>query len=104
MVSAGPNLDQAAPHLVAGRPNTPSMTLELATPRGEKAVRLYVASRQKSMSPPVLLDGNALQELGYSPGPLFSKMMAALEEEQLMERVQSKEEAVKFVEDNFLKG
>lgn len=56
---------------------------------------------QKSMSPPVLLDGNALQELGYSPGPLFSKMMAALEEEQLMERVLTREAAVEFIESNY---
>jgi hypothetical protein len=52
-LAAGPNLDQAAAHLVEGAMGTPGpITLELATPRKEKAVALYAASRQESASPP----------------------------------------------------
>ncbi len=57
----------------------------------------------RSLRPPVLLDGNDLQGLGYTPGRMFGQMLSALEEEQLMERVQSKEEAVTFIVNNFSK-
>jgi hypothetical protein len=52
LVSAGPNRDQAEAHVVAGAMDSPSVTLELKPPRGEKAVRLYAASWQASGSPP----------------------------------------------------
>ena len=52
VVSAGPNRDQAEAHVVAGKMDSPSVTLELKAPRGEKAVRLYAASWQASGSPP----------------------------------------------------
>ena len=60
--------------------------------------------KARSLRPSALLDGNDLQELGYKPGPMFSQMLLALEEEQLMERVLSKEEAVQFVLENFTRG
>jgi len=52
VVSAGPNRDQAAAHLVDGAMDSPAVTLELGTPRGEKAVGLYVASHNASGCPP----------------------------------------------------
>ena len=52
VVSAGPNRDQAEAHVVAGAMDSPTVTLELKAPRGERAVRLYAASWQASGSPP----------------------------------------------------
>ena len=48
--SAGPNSDQA--HVVAGKMKSPSVTIELATPRKARAVRVYAVSRQASGCPP----------------------------------------------------
>ena len=50
--SAGPNVDQAAAHLVAGAMGSPKVTLELAAPRGARAVGVYAAARVRSGSPP----------------------------------------------------
>ncbi len=52
VVSAGPNLDQAKAHVVDGGMDSPAVTLELAAPRGAKAVGVYAAARVQSGSPP----------------------------------------------------
>jgi hypothetical protein len=52
VASAGPNLPQAQAHVVAGKFSSPSVTLELATPRGEKAVAVYAAAHVLSGNPP----------------------------------------------------
>ncbi|MGD0091827.1 MAG: hypothetical protein ABSE73_18085 [Planctomycetota bacterium] len=52
VLSAGPNKSQAAAHLVGGKFGSDTVTLELATPRKEKAVRLYAAAWVASGSPP----------------------------------------------------
>jgi len=49
------------------------------------------------MRPVRLLTGNDLQRLGYQPGPLFSKILRALEDAQLEELVRTREEAISFV-------
>ena len=51
-VSAGPNRDQAAAHVVDGSIGSKKVTLKLRTPRGERAVHLYASSWQASGSPP----------------------------------------------------
>ena len=51
-ISAGPNKDQAAAHVVAGRMNSPAVTLELTAPRNARAVHVYAAARASSGSPP----------------------------------------------------
>ena len=63
VTSAGPNRDQAAAHLIDGAMDSPAVTLELGTPRGEKAVRLYVASHNSSGCPPK----DARYNVEYSP-------------------------------------
>jgi hypothetical protein len=50
--SAGPNLAQAKAHLVDGAMGSPKVTLELAAPRGAKAVHVYAAARAQSGAPP----------------------------------------------------
>jgi hypothetical protein len=51
-IAAGPNTDQASAHLVAGAMDSPSVTLEVAAPRGAKAIRVYGAARVRSGAPP----------------------------------------------------
>ena len=52
IVSAGPTKPQAQAHLVAGKFDSPKVTLRLATPRGEPAVALYAVAHLRSSSPP----------------------------------------------------
>jgi len=48
VVSAGPNRRQAENHLVAGAFDTPTVTLELASPRHEPVVAIYAAGQAAS--------------------------------------------------------
>jgi hypothetical protein len=50
--SAGPSLAEAEAHVVEGKIGSKAVTLELAAPRGERAVRVYAASWQASGAPP----------------------------------------------------
>jgi hypothetical protein len=52
LVSAGPTLAEATSRMVEGGYATPSMTFELAAPRGEKPVRVYGAAMVDSWNPP----------------------------------------------------
>ncbi len=52
IVSAGPNLPQAQAHVVEGKFDSPRVTLELKTPRGEEAIMLYAAAHMQSSNPP----------------------------------------------------
>jgi hypothetical protein len=51
-VSAGPTVRQAAAHLIAGKLDSPRVTLGLATPRGEPITEVYAAAHVRSSSPP----------------------------------------------------
>ncbi|MBI3829874.1 MAG: hypothetical protein HY291_10175 [Planctomycetes bacterium] len=51
-VSAGPNAPQAEAHLADGKLGSPALTLELATPRKEPAVRLYAVAQVDSGTAP----------------------------------------------------
>jgi len=51
-ISAGPNMDQARAHVVAGSLTGSTVTFELTAPRGAKAVHLYAAAWARSGSPP----------------------------------------------------
>jgi hypothetical protein len=52
LVSAGPNLPQAATRVVEGKLGSPRVTVELGAPRGEPAVALYAAAHVLSSNPP----------------------------------------------------
>lgn len=52
IVSAGPNLPQAAAHVVAGKFDSPTVTLQLAAPRGAPAAAVYAAAHVRSSNPP----------------------------------------------------
>lgn len=57
----------------------------------------YQASPPEELRPPRLLTGHDLIEAGYPPGPLFSKMLEAVEDAQLEGRIQSKAEALELI-------
>ncbi|HEV3261577.1 MAG TPA: hypothetical protein VG013_32300 [Gemmataceae bacterium] len=52
VLSAGPNLEQARAHLVAGKFGSPNVTLELATPRKEAVLDVHAAAHVLSGNPP----------------------------------------------------
>jgi poly(A) polymerase len=51
----------------------------------------------EALHPPPLLRGRDLIGMGYTPGPEFSQVLKALEEEQLAGRITSREQAEEFV-------
>ena len=55
----------------------------------------------EEVRPKRLLSGDDLQTLGYSPGPLFHTILAALEDAQLDGTIHSKEDAVDLVTHNY---
>jgi poly(A) polymerase len=52
---------------------------------------------QEELHPPRLLTGDDLLTMGFVPGKLMGEILRALEEEQLENRVHSREEAEAFV-------
>ena len=52
---------------------------------------------EELLRPARLLTGNDLQALGFSPGPLFSEILHAVEDAQLEGELHTREEAVAFV-------
>ncbi len=63
VVSAGPTLAQAQPHVVEGGFSTPRVTMELATPRGEPVVEVHAAGHVASGNPPA---ADVLYHIDYS--------------------------------------
>jgi len=55
----------------------------------------------EEIRPAKLLTGNDLQNLGYEPGPLFSKILRSLEDAQLEGSIKSREEAMAFVTEHY---
>lgn len=55
----------------------------------------------EEVHPPRLINGKDLQGMGFRPGPIFKEILAAVEEAQLEGKLQSHEDALSFVEDQF---
>ncbi|MGB8495349.1 MAG: CCA tRNA nucleotidyltransferase [Candidatus Acidiferrum sp.] len=55
----------------------------------------------EQVSPPRLLTGVDLQDMGYVPGPNFQRMLTALEDAQLEGQLQTKEQAILFIRKNY---
>lgn len=55
----------------------------------------------EELKPKLLLNGFDLIEMGYTPGPIFSKILDSLEEAQLEGTLEIKADAKKFVLSNF---
>lgn len=56
---------------------------------------------REEIKPPGLIDGKDLIALGYSPGPVFSRILGEVREQQLENRLRSKEDALNFVRENY---
>jgi poly(A) polymerase len=62
------------------------------------AVRAFMAQTPPAeVRPPRLLSGDDLKDLGYTPGPEFQKILSTLEDAQLEEAVQTRDQALEFV-------
>lgn len=57
--------------------------------------------KKEQLRPPALLTGDDLIALGFAPGPLFRKMLTAVEDAQLEGQLASREEALDFVQRKF---
>jgi poly(A) polymerase len=55
----------------------------------------------EEVRPQPLIGGDDLIAAGYKPGPLFKKALGAVEDAQLDGRLSSKEDALRFVEQQF---
>jgi poly(A) polymerase len=61
-------------------------------------VRFLAETPPEEVRPPRLVSGNDLKELGLRPGPLFGKILGAVEEAQLEGRVKTREEALELLQ------
>ena len=63
-----------------------------------ETVRAFLAQTPPAqVRPPRLLSGDDLKDLGYTPGPEFQKILSSLEDAQLEEAVQTRDQALEFV-------
>jgi len=67
----------------------------------------YAASKREEwpervIRPPLLVTGNDLIEMGFSPGPQFKEILTRVEDEQLEGRLATREEAIDFVKREFV--
>jgi poly(A) polymerase len=58
---------------------------------------------EEQLSPPRLVTGGDLIAAGYQPGPLFSEILAAVEDAQLEGRIHTPDEAMDLVRTTFPK-
>jgi len=65
-------------------------------------VRQFIAETPtEQVRPPRLVTGEDLKDLGYHPGPLFKKMMGAIEDAQLNGTIHNREEALQLIQGQF---
>jgi putative nucleotidyltransferase with HDIG domain len=62
------------------------------------------ANSKESLIPPMLINGRDLMELGIPAGPLIGKVLKEIQEKQLNSELNSMEEALEWVETNWLKN
>ncbi len=55
----------------------------------------------ETIQPPPLITGDDLIQAGYSPGPLFKEVLSAVEDGQLENRLNTRDEAMEFVRRRF---
>jgi poly(A) polymerase len=63
--------------------------------------RFLAETPPEQVRPPRLLNGEDLIEMGWKPGPTFSRILSALEDAQLEGQISSAEEARRFVKERF---
>jgi tRNA nucleotidyltransferase/poly(A) polymerase len=67
----------------------------------EEACRLRAGFTEEQLRPAPLLTGDDLIALGFAPGPLFRQILDAVEEQQLEGALDSREDALRFLQQNF---
>ena len=55
----------------------------------------------EQIRPSKLLTGDDLREMGYKPGPAFSRILGSLEDAQLEGKVSTRDEATRYVRSKF---
>ena len=60
--------------------------------------RAKLALPPEELNPPPLLSGDDLKQLGLRPGPHFKRLLDALRDAQLDKLVQSREDAIAFIQ------
>jgi poly(A) polymerase len=63
--------------------------------------RKLVETPAEEIRPASLIKGDALIELGFTPGPQFKEILSAVEDQQLEGAIKTAEEAIGFVKSNF---
>jgi tRNA nucleotidyltransferase/poly(A) polymerase len=63
--------------------------------------KMLAESAPEDIRPAKLLTGDDLQTLGYKPGPVFSQILATLEDAQLEGKVGTRDEAIGYVRSKF---
>ncbi|PYV08592.1 MAG: hypothetical protein DMG23_13190 [Acidobacteria bacterium] len=67
----------------------------------EMARRMLEETPPEEVKPAPLVRGDDLIAGGYRPGPLFKKILQAVEDAQLEGKVKTREEALRMVEEEF---
>ena len=67
----------------------------------EQVRRVLTETPPEQIRPARLLTGDDLKEMGYSPGPIFSDILAAVEDAQLEGDLKTREAAVHYVKKRF---
>ncbi len=81
--------------------NLPTILFTMARAGDEeqkKAISLYLTELRKIRPE---LRGKDLKNMGYTPGPLFKKILVSLLEARLERKIKSREEEIEFVKNNF---
>jgi poly(A) polymerase len=63
--------------------------------------KLLAETPSEQIRPSKLLTGNDLLVMGYKPGPVFSQILTSLEDAQLEGKVETREEATRYVRSKF---
>jgi poly(A) polymerase len=63
--------------------------------------RMLAETPPEQIRPAKLLTGNDLSEMGYKPGPVFSQILASLEDAQLEGKIATQSEARRYVSSKF---
>jgi poly(A) polymerase len=67
-----------------------------------QALKNFLAETPAELfSPPRLLTGVDLQDMGYVPGPQFQRMLTTLEDAQLEGQLQTRDQAILFIRKNY---
>jgi poly(A) polymerase len=55
----------------------------------------------EDLAPPLLISGDDLIGIGFSPGPLFKEILTRVEDEQLEGRLKTPQQALDFVKEKY---